>query len=88
MVTTDAHYIGRWCFDASVRGMRGYPMEVVCAYGDALENYYVEWQYDAHKKQYYLYYTCYSDFIFLQHAKIALTANTYQELVEYCMWLS
>ncbi len=82
------HYIGRWCFDDNIRGLRGTHIEVVCAYGDARENYYVEWQYNTRTNQYYLYYTTYTDFVFLQNAQIALTVSTYEELVEYCMWLS
>lgn len=82
------HYVGKWCFDETIRNMRGDHLEVVCAYGNNKDGYYVEWQYDKREKKYRLICTKYTDFFFLQEAKVLETASTYEELVNYCMWSS
>lgn len=82
------HYVGKWCFDESLRNMRDSRVEVVCAYGNRTDGYYVEWQFDKTAHVYNLYYAAYENFGTLQHAIIVLTVETYQDLVSYCLWSS
>ncbi len=82
------HYVGKWCFDETIRNIRGDDVEIVCGYGNNKYGYYVEWQYDKRMKKYNLLCTKYNDFYLLQDAQILKSVSTYEELVTYCMWSS
>lgn len=79
------YYVGRWCFDESIRDMRNPLVELICAYGDCLYDYYVEWQYDKGSNCYHLWYTNYRDFPQLQNAVLVSTVKTFEELIAYCL---
>lgn len=85
---SSAFYVGPWCFDDNLRGMRGADYEVISAYGDKHQGYYVEWQYDKKNGVYKLFLTEYNDFIFLQYAKLIQVVHTYEQLINYCLLTS